>query len=371
MNNMIGKCLPQDWLRAGGSLADLEHVYGVKSKRGEHYKNLVSLKYSMIDSPLGDPLVQQCRGLILDESKNWNIVARPFDKFFNLGEPNAATVKWPCQVQEKLDGSLVVMYFYDGLWRVGTSGTPDAMGPVGAVGAASAYTFGGLFWWVFNVLKMERPDERWKNWTFMFELMTRYNRVVCSYGENRITFLGARGADAEGEELSPDEFPCKSHGWKSAKSFPLKTIGDILNTFRDMKPLEQEGYVLCDADFNRVKIKHPGYVALHHLKGNGFNQKRILEVVRSGETKEILASFPEWTTDFAKVQHAYASLAGELLAEYAAIKDIPVQKTFAYYALMSKCSDCLFALRNGKTLSVKSYLQNMNLETLLVLLQVR
>jgi hypothetical protein len=28
-----------------------------------------------------------------------------------------------------------------------------------------------------------------------------------------------------------------------------------------------EGYVIVDANFNRVKVKKPAYVAVHHLKG--------------------------------------------------------------------------------------------------------
>lgn len=363
-----GNCLPQNFLRGGGTLADLEKLYGIKARRGVDTPTLVSLKYSMIDSPLGDPLVKQCRGLILDEARDWAIVGRPFDKFFNLGEPKAAQIDWShAQVQEKLDGSLVIMYYYNNCWRIGTSGTPDASGEVGQAGASSQYTFNGLFWWLWNVLAYKRPDLQWRGWTFLFEMMTPYNRIVCKYGEDRIVFLGARENET-GIELGADEFPIKLHGWKIVKTFPLRTIGEILETFKTMEPLKQEGYVVVDLEYNRVKVKHPGYVALHHLKGEGFTQKRILEVVRAGETQEILLNFPEWKNDFDKTSHAYAALIGELMFNYNQLKDIPVQKDFALEAVKSRCSGALFAVRSGKFPSIKDYLKAMNIETLLVIL---
>jgi tRNA splicing ligase len=53
-------------------------------------------------------VVQECRGLILDESANWRIVAFPYTKFFNYGEEHAASIDWSTAcVQEKLDGSLM------------------------------------------------------------------------------------------------------------------------------------------------------------------------------------------------------------------------------------------------------------------------
>ena len=41
---------------------------------------------------MDNPIVQQARGIILDEAKDWKVVARPYDKFFNLGEGNAAPI---------------------------------------------------------------------------------------------------------------------------------------------------------------------------------------------------------------------------------------------------------------------------------------
>src|SRR5438045_764436 len=116
----------QNFLRSN-SLAELEQRYAVAHKRHLRYPHLVLLKYSQIDSPMGERIVQECRGCILDESKNWECVSRGFDKFFNYGEVHAAAIDWgTAVVQEKVDGSLIMLYWYDEAWQVATSGTPDA-----------------------------------------------------------------------------------------------------------------------------------------------------------------------------------------------------------------------------------------------------
>jgi len=69
----------QKFLRSEG-LAALEEKYKIIARRHGEYPNLVCLKYHMIDSPMGERISQECRGLILDEDNDWAVVARPFDK---------------------------------------------------------------------------------------------------------------------------------------------------------------------------------------------------------------------------------------------------------------------------------------------------
>jgi RNA ligase len=52
-----------------------------------------------------------CRGLICDI--DGNVVARPFRKFFNLEQVESLPDK-PFDVYEKLDGSLGILYWWDG-----------------------------------------------------------------------------------------------------------------------------------------------------------------------------------------------------------------------------------------------------------------
>ncbi len=61
----------QEYLRSGKTLAELKEEFGIKHNRHGEHPNLVGLKYSQIDSPMGEQIVQECRGLILDEEDNY------------------------------------------------------------------------------------------------------------------------------------------------------------------------------------------------------------------------------------------------------------------------------------------------------------
>lgn len=363
------ECLPQQMLQNGATLQDLEFCFGVKAKRCVEHFNLVSLKYDQINSPMSSELVQQSRGIILDENDNWKVVARPLDKFFNLGESNAAKIDWAsARVQEKLDGTCCILYHYNGKWNVATLGLPDAGGEVST--GVSGWTYRELFWWVWNELGYKIPGKEWNDWTFIFELCTPFNRVVVRHPSNRIVFISARRLDGTEELVGNEEFPVHMYGWESVKEYPLQTLKEVQATFEKLDPLDIEGYVVLDAHLNRIKVKHPGYVALHHLRGNGYGTRRILDVVRKGEVAEILASFPEWENDFAMMIARYSDLVAHLEVEYAKLKDIPLQKAFAAEALKTRLSGALFAVRNGKSPSIRDFLKDMNLDTLLITLEL-
>jgi hypothetical protein len=346
----------QKFLRDGGTLEELTKRYSISVKRHKSYPNLVLLKYDQIESPFGEEIVRECRGIILDQDENWRVVSLAFTKFFNHGEGHAAEINWhSARVQEKIDGSLCVLYFYDGIWHVATSGTPDASGPVGKTDR----TFRDLFWDVFMRSGYYDPAKLRPTKCYSFELTTPENRVVVPHTDSKITLIGVRDVETLREEPVSEY----TGQFSVVREFPLQSFEQVEETFRQLNPLHQEGYVIVDAMFNRVKVKHPGYVALHHMR-DGFTKRRILEVVRSGETPEFLAHFPEFQAEFDEVKTKYDALVTELESHYAEIKNIPEQKAFALKAKDSRCSGALFAVRAGKKPSFKHVLADMNLDHL-------
>ena len=69
------------------------------------YPDRVVLNYNQIDSPRFHPVVDECRALILRKG-TWEVMARSFDRFYNVGEGEA----WKdfdfsyARFDEKLDG---------------------------------------------------------------------------------------------------------------------------------------------------------------------------------------------------------------------------------------------------------------------------
>ncbi len=355
--------LTQQFLRSGGSLADLQTKYTIKVTRSQVHPSLVLLKYHQVDSPMSERIVQECRGLILDEASDWAVVSRSFDKFFNHGEGHAATIDWAtARVQEKLDGSLCVLYHYKDAWRVQTSGHPDAGGQVGD----AQFTFAELFWSTFKAQGLHPPQD--EDLCVSFELMSKWNRVVVQHTDANLRLIGVRRRLSGNEEPVSNWADC----YPIVRSFDLQSLGDITETFRTMEPLKQEGYVVVDASFNRIKVKHPSYVAIHHLR-DGCSTRRLAEIVQAGEVGEFLAYFPEWTDEFTKIQTGLTTLETELEENFARIQSsCSTQKDFALLAVKTRCSSALFMLRAGKVKSIGEFLRTrVKAEDLLRLVGLR
>lgn len=358
----------QEFLRTGGTLAALAEECTIKAVRHRAYPNLVLLKYSQIASDMSLPIVQECRGIILDEADQWRVVSRGYSKFFNYGEPNAAEIDWAtARVQEKVDGSLCSVYEYAGTWHVATTGNPDAGGPVGD----SAFTFAELFWETLGIYLGEDWDTApWEksDWCYLFELTTPHNRVVVNHLTAGLTLLGVRDR-VSGQWVKTTD-TVMARVVPVVREYPLQSFADIQATFNGMDPLAQEGYVVVDALGRRVKVKHPGYVAIHHMK-DGMTPKSLLEVIQRGEVPEVAAHFPNLAEAFNAIKAEYDALADAIDAAYVPIKYTETQKDFAAQALAFPYSSALFDIRRGKAANGRDFLAKATLPSLLRLMGLK
>jgi hypothetical protein len=354
----------QTFLRTSGTLTDLENRFSISATVHREYPNLVLLKYDQIASPFDEPIVQDCRGIILDQADNWKIVNFSMRKFFNHGEPNASVIDWAtARCLEKMDGSLIQIYSYNQRWQVASSGSPDAGGRVGD----NDFTFAELFWRVFATYSSSQLPPVNCGKCFFFELMTPFNQIVVPHPTSILCLLGGRDLTTL-QELTLAEAATFFPDIPVVQSFNLSTIDQCLQSFNSFSGHEQEGYVVVDAQFNRIKIKHPRYVQLHHLKGNINSTKALVEIVRTGEIDELSAYFPEYQPILLATQSKYEALITELETAYQKICSIPIQRDFAREARKTRCSTALFAVRARKALNIRSYLQMLRIETLMELL---
>jgi hypothetical protein len=337
----------QEYLLAH-SLADLESAFGISARRSIEFPNLVMLSYNQIASPMNELIVQQCRGIILDESDRWAVRSYPFDKFFNYGELNAAAIDWStAKVCEKLDGSLMTLYWHK-QWIVAASGTPDASGPA----HESGMTFSELFWKTWNQCGLRRPEPSDSHYCFMFELMTPHNRIVVQHSAPRLALIGARDLTTM-REVRP-ETVAEKFGVGVAKCFPLQTLAECVAAAAAINGIEAEGFVVCDDEFRRVKIKAPHYVSLAQMK-DSLSPRAILDVIRRGESAEVLSYFPEVTPVYNRVLAKFDSICDELNAAYAEHQHITSQKDFAQAVRSTRCPAVLFAIRAGKAPNARAY----------------
>ena len=347
----------QKFLRSTpNGIQELKAGYAIDAKRHGEYPNLVLLKYNQIESNFAEPIVQEARGIILDESNDWNVVCYTFKKFHNQGETLAAKIDWlSARVQAKMDGSLCQYFHYDNKWNVATSGTPDASGQVGDFGL----TFKELFWNTWN-------NSQWKTFgqffcpgdCYAFELCGPQNRIVVDHKESHLTLIGIRHLDNLKE--MPVEY------FKGAvRQYPLYNVTDCIKAAEALNPMQQEGFVVVDKDFNRIKIKSPAYVMLHHAK-DSLSKRRMCEIIRKGEYEEFklaIESLPELKKIFDEILSKHCKAAQGAYITYGDIVDtIPVtmkledlndagyKKAFANLATKSQYSLLLFQmLKTGQS----------------------
>ena len=174
--------------------------YSLHARRHAELPNLILLHYDQLASSMKNPIVRECRGIVLDAANAdspFLPVSCPYFKFDNynpsLHKPllSHAGVWSGCKVYDKLDGSMVNLYYYDGRWRVSTSNCADGGNPVGKRSTATQ-TFEHLFWDVWA--EIGNPDAATlpHDLCFMFELVTPENRVIVPVSRRCLTLHGVR-----------------------------------------------------------------------------------------------------------------------------------------------------------------------------------
>jgi hypothetical protein len=278
------------------------------------YSNKTLFKYDQLVSPtmMALPEVQECRGLIL-ENNTWDVICMSFEKFFNAEESNAAKIDWnTAQILSKEDGTMIQVYYdwHDMTWYAGTTGTANGEGEVNN---KNGTTFNDLFWDTVNNKYSFNDCLLSKDLIYVFELTTPYNIVVKPHGESSATLLAVRDRNTLIEFSYTDmKMISESIGIPLVKSYDLNAtnVGALIKTFDGMV-WHDEGYVVVDGNFNRIKIKNPAYVAVHHLKGKTA-EHNILTIVKTNEIEEFAATFPERTEELYRLKEAYDELVDKL-----------------------------------------------------------
>lgn len=293
------------------------------SLRIKEKDNLVMFNYTQGTSRPCD-IVNEARGLIL-EKDSWKVVRYGFYRFYNLHEEGAAELDWDnIQVQEKVDGSLVMFYWYNG-WHMSTRSTFDAR-------EAELPSGKGTFEDVIKVA-MENSDVKFsqfeKYFTYVFELVSPETQVIIPYDKTKLYYLMTRNNNS-----LVDYYYRKSVDWPTFKTYNLKTMKEIEEFVNSFNGKDFEGVVVKDKFNNRVKVKNLNWLKLHKMFNNGrLDRENILEMLMSGEDREFLSYWPEKKEEFKSVRVWHDNLVAR--AELLDRKDFPAmypnRKDFALY----------------------------------------
>jgi RNA ligase len=215
------------------------------------------------------PVTTACRGLVVDDSTG-RIAAFCLPKFFNHGQHGKGYDYAPplpedesFEVYDKVDGSLGIVFHYDGAWRLASKGSF----------ISEQAEWGQRY---IDKADMSALDP---SVTYIAEILYPENRIVVNYGDRKDLVLLA-AFEADGTELPLAD---AAKAWEG--------IGSVVRTFdgRDSIAVmvrmgeenahldgseatgtDAEGWVVRFAGGVRTKIKISEYVRLHRtLTGVG------------------------------------------------------------------------------------------------------
>jgi RNA ligase len=233
------------------------------------------------------PSLNLCRGLIYNTADG-TVVARPFAKFWNYGQSQAAPIELRdnVAVTDKVDGSLGILYRRpsDGFLAIATRGSFTSEQALHATQ-------------VFR----ERYDSFTPDpeYTLLFEIVYPENRIVLDYGDQDDLILLGSVHKTDGTVIGAI-ITGEDENWPGplAVEWPAMKLADALA----LPPrLNAEGYVLRKLmTDDMVKVKQEDYLELHRIVF-GLSTRRIYEAVVAGRTlEEILEPLPDefhaWTT---------------------------------------------------------------------------
>jgi len=187
------------------------------------------------------------RGIILDEAER-RIIATPFPKFFNLGERVDSFPNMPFEAFEKLDGSLIIIFWHACEWRCATKGSFESDQAKWAKA------------WIdqCDLSSLEHGT------TYLAEAIYPENRIVVRYDEPALVMLAAYRSD--GAELSYDDIQqaCLALGWRAAKRYAFQGISELIAKASTLTS-QEEGFVIRFESGYRLKVKGDEYRRVHAL----------------------------------------------------------------------------------------------------------
>ena len=316
--------------------------------------NLAILNYAIV-ADFTDPVVQEARGIIIDTEK-LDVVCWPFRKFGNFGEGYVDVIDWDtARVQEKVDGSIVKLWFdhRNDRWQWSTNSMIDA---------SEAHAMDGAVSFMALISRAENyKDIKFKtldaNKTYIFELVAPEQKIVIQYEYPYLYHIGTR-SNITGEESNDDI------GIRKPTEYPIHSLSECIKAAealnREEEDVQHEGFVVVDSNWHRIKVKSPEYVYAHHLAScRVYTKKRILPLIRANDRSleelietapdsEVYVRYYQWQyaelkrnirIAISKARAMYEELEHDRKAVAGYLKDEPLQKF------------CFMALGNNRTVT--------------------
>lgn len=227
---------------------------------------------------LWDDVTLQTRGLVTDDKGK--IVARPFCKFFNM-EEEKHTPTPDFDVYAKMDGSLGILFNYQGQWVMATRGSFTSDQALKAFFMLQKYDFNKLH----------------EDYTYLFEIIYDDNRIVVKYDFEDLVLLGMIHTETGYEvDLYSEGVDVRFKNLINNLGFNVVKKYDGVRDYAELKGIikhDEEGFVVRFTNGQRMKIKGEEYLRLHKLMTN-VSTTSVWEMLSEGkDVLEILKDVPD------------------------------------------------------------------------------
>lgn len=367
-------------------LTTLEEYYkdGLLHKQTHPTLDLTIWNYSpkVQYEKLWDDITMQCRGLVTDSKGN--VIARPFKKFFNYEEHKPEDLPNELfDVYEKMDGSLGILFYYEyelsderryniwfnnnyetgmerffdpnnlpnfddpyyeptpktkGEWIMATRGSFTSSQAIKGKELLEKYNFEKLH----------------TDYTYLFEIIYKENRIVCEYDYEDLVLLGminTKTGDEVNIHNSYEDIRFKNMisniGFRVVMLY--KTWGEGYDLLKEEIQKDREGYVIKFKNGFRMKIKGEEYKRLHKILTN-FSSKDIWELLRDGKPMDefldrVPDEFYKWVkqqvSSFEYAKYRIGEHCGKIhdyfrYGKYGDVYPEPTKKDFALH--LEKCN---------------------------------
>jgi hypothetical protein len=334
---------------------------------------------------LWDDITIQCRGLVTNSKGD--VVARPFKKFFNYEEHKPDEIpNEEYEVYEKMDGSLGILFYYEyeltvekryniwfnnnyetgmerffdpnnlpdfdnpyyeptpktkGEWIMATRGSFTSPQAIKGKELLGKYNFERLH----------------HDYTYLFEIIYKENRIVCEYDFDDIVLLGivnTKTGDEVNIHYNNEDIRFKNMisniGFRVVMLY--KTWGEGYDLLKEEISKDREGYVIRFKNGFRMKIKGEEYIRLHRILTN-ISNRDIWEYLKDNKPfDELLEKVPDEFNDWVKetvkdLTVRFENIDNDYNDIFNSINTID-RKNFAEKAKRYPHSGILFAMYDGK-----------------------
>lgn len=315
---------------------------GEVTKNKHPTKDLYVYSYLLSWYPEWTEEHQWARGLVLDGAGN--VIACPFKKFFNYGEVPAEIEKragMKYDIQDKMDGSLGILFWYQDEWILCTRGS-----------FISEQAVNGR-----RILEDKYPEyvNLNRNYTYLFEIIYPENQIVINYGkEEKLVLLEIMNPMTMSHAVDNDH---EKFGIPLATIFPIikyipkskfdYSLDKIIEELKRPDYINSEGFVVKYEDGYRVKFKYEEYVRIHKTVTEVRPIRLVIAMSLGEDLKKLSETLPdEFRTEILSIKEKVETLFNEvnraLLTEYKLLR-VENRKEFARNVISKFKDNKLFA----------------------------